>query len=200
MSPVGHNSLVVMNPENLDAALAARVIGHFLDKRPFPDGEAGMRLAGHTSSAPTSYGVAWQHVPGEFWIVHRLASALSEQNQRGGFDRIGAAGLLVTNLGLRLLLTSGGPGMTRGLRVAPIGDPTPSGRLEQFVCPWNLVEEARADDLLVLRLRTLGRLVLRLAFPRTTAALIAGLCAQVQARGSLGPGVPKEQIGFGPTD
>jgi hypothetical protein len=157
-----------------DERLAAAITAHFLEGAAFPL-EHGFALA-HDAPPPTVYGRAWRLERGEDWCAHALGTVYHEVSEGGEFSTAGAAAVLVTRRYLRLMLGAGGPRRPQGY-AARRGTPTDGTRLDGLV--WRFVELGNigAGDLLVLHHWKLGRLVLRVPWARSIAALIAGLRA-----------------------
>lgn len=159
---------------NEDERLADLVGRHFLQGEPFPEGRAGLRRFGHEAAPPAPLGRAWALEPGEAWLAHRLGTVRRDLGPAGDFATAGAAELLVTSAGVRLLLAGGGPGAPRLL--APRGGShAPASRLDAFRVPFARLLEVGLGDLLFLRAPGPGSVALAVPYPRATGALIAGL-------------------------
>jgi hypothetical protein len=170
-----------------DEALAERITAFFVGAGSFPV-EHGFALS-HDGPPPTVYGKAWQLEWTEDWCVHGLGTVYYDVSTTGDFSTAGAAAILVTRKFVRLMLGAGGPGKPQGFMLATKGDGSDSTHLDQLI--WRFVElsDIGAGDLLVLHHWKLKRLVLRVPWARSIAALIAGLRATERQPNALENGV-----------
>jgi hypothetical protein len=170
-----------------DEALAERITAFFVGAGSFPE-EQGFALS-HDSPPPTVYGKAWQLEWTEDWCVHALGTVYYDVSTTGDFSTAGAAAILVTRKFVRLMLGAGGPGKPQGFMLAMRGDGSDSTHLDRLI--WRFVElsDIGAGDLLVLHHWKLKRLVLRVPWARSIAALIAGLRATERQPKALENGV-----------
>jgi hypothetical protein len=163
-----------------DEALADAITAHFVGA-PWPSelaNEAHIARFGHDAPPPTPYGAPWPLESGEKWLAHGLGTFFFGLEARGHFKRAGAAAILVTTRGLRLVLGSGGPEKPSGWSLASRGDRNaPKARLEPFTFRFIELTEIGAGDLMFLHFWRLEPLVLRVPWPRSLAALISGLRA-----------------------
>jgi hypothetical protein len=169
-----------------DERLADAITAHFLGGAPFPN-EHGFALS-HDAPPPTVYGRAWRLEPGEEWCAHVLGTVYYAVSETGEFHTAGAAAVLVTHRHLRLMLGAGGPGKPQGA-LARRGAPSEGTRLDHLVWRFNELSNLGAGDLLILHHWKLGRLVLRVPWARSIAALIAGLRAVERQPHALEDGV-----------
>ncbi len=140
--------------------------------------EAHIARFGHDGSPPTPYGAPWPLEAGERWLAHGLGTFFFGLEARGEFKRAGAAAILVTTRGVRLVLGSGGPEKPSGWLLAARGkERAPSGYLEPYTFRFIELMEIGAGDLMFLHFWRLEPLVLRVPWPRSMAALISGLRA-----------------------
>jgi hypothetical protein len=159
-----------------DEALAARITAHFAIGAPWPDNEARIVRFGHATAPPTPYAAPWLLEPEEHWLAHGIGTYFYGLEARGDFAKAGAAALLVTTRGMQLQLGAGGPDRPRGWLLASRGDKhAPHSHLERYQFRFVELTEIGAGDLLLLHFWKLEPLVLRLPWPRSTAALISGL-------------------------
>ncbi len=170
-----------------DEHLAERITAHFVAGGPFPN-EHGFALS-HEAPPPTVYGRAWRLEWGEDWCAHGLGSIFYDVSELGEFSTAGAAAVLVTRRYLRLMLGAGGPGKPQGFMLASRGHGRDGTHLDGLV--WRFVElnNIGTGDLLVLQHWKLKRLVLRVPWARSLAALIAGLKAVERQPRQLEDGV-----------
>jgi hypothetical protein len=178
----------VSEPErSRDEWLAERITAHFVAGAPFPN-QHGFALE-HDAPPPTVYGRAWRLEWGEDWCAHQLGSIFYDVSEIGEFSTAGAAAILVTRRYLRLMLGAGGPGKPQGFMLASRGEAHEGTHLDGLV--WRFVElnDIGAGDLLILHHWKLKRLVLRVPWARSLAALIAGLKASERQPNALEDGV-----------
>lgn len=163
-----------------DEALAEAITAHF-GGADWPEDlarEAHIARFGHEARAPMPYGTPWGLTEGERWLAHGLGTFFFGLEARGEFKRAGAAAILVTTHGLRLVLGTGGPEKPTGWALAARGqERAPSGHLEPYHFRFVELTEIGAGDLIFLHFWRLEPLVLRAPWPRSLAALIAGLRA-----------------------
>jgi hypothetical protein len=163
-----------------DEMLAEAITAHFLGAA-WPDDlahEAHIARFGHNAPPPTPYGAPWPLEPGEEWLAHGLGTFFFGLEARGEFKRAGAAAILVTTRGVRLVLGTGGPQKPSGWLLASKGDRSaPKARLEPYTFRFLELTEIGAGDLMFLHVWRLEPLVLRVPWPRSIAALISGLRA-----------------------
>ncbi len=163
-----------------DEVLAEAITAHFAGAD-WPEEralEAHISQLGHDAGAPTPYGAPWALDNGERWLAHGLGTFFFGLEARGEFKRAGAAAILVTTHGLRLVLGAGGPQKPSGWALAARGKGrAPSGYLEPHHFRFVELTEIGAGDLMFLHFWRLEPLVLRVPWPRSLAALIAGLRA-----------------------
>ncbi|MFN3265841.1 MAG: hypothetical protein ACK41E_03280 [Deinococcales bacterium] len=168
-----------------DERLAEAITAYFLSAAPFPENNAELDILGHSALPPTVYGVAWSLEPSEVWFVHKLGTIYHGVNQKGEFASAGAAALLVTNLGVRLMLGAGSYNLGYAVR----GAPSQGTHLERQQLRYVELKSLGAGDLLILEHWKLGKLHLKIPWARSIAALIAGQKAQ-----SLTPKVLEESV------
>ena len=156
-----------------DEQLADQITAHFLGQGAFPELH-GFALS-HDAPPPTVYGQAWRLEWSEDWCAHALGTVYYDVSASGEFSTAGAAALLVTPRFVRLMLGAGGPRKPSGIIKATRGKPSEATYLEGLV--WRFVElsDLGAGDLLILHHWQYKRLVLRVPWARSLAALIAGL-------------------------
>jgi hypothetical protein len=161
---------------NRDEQLAARIAAHFAHAAPFPEGEAGLSRYGHTAPVPTPFALPWNLETDERWLAHQFGTFFFGLEARGEFRKAGAAALLLTTGGLRLMLGSGGPERPKGWTHAPRGEiHAPASKIEPYQFRLIELEEIGAADLLYLRFWRLEPLVLRIQWARSLGAMISGL-------------------------
>jgi hypothetical protein len=164
-----------------DEQLAEALTAYFVGQAPWPTEfapEAQISRDGFQAVPPTPYGMPWRLESGERWLAHGLGTYFFGLEARGEFKRAGAAALLVTNRGLRLLLGNGGPEKPSGWLLASKGGlHAAESRLDAHQFGFRELQEIGAGDLVLLRFWRLEPLVLRLPWPRSMAALISGLRA-----------------------
>ena len=159
-----------------DEELAARIVAHFAYGAPFPEGEAGISRFGHTAPVPTPFALPWSLEPNETWLAHQFGTFFFGLESRGDFRRAGAAALLLTSHGLRLMLGTGGPERPRGWTRATRGEiHAPASRIQTHQFRLIELEEIGAADLMYLRFWRLEQLVLRVQWARSLGAMISGL-------------------------
>jgi hypothetical protein len=159
-----------------DEQLAARIAAHFAHGEPFPEGEAGISKYGHTAPVPTPFALPWALEPNETWLAHQFGTFFFGLESRGDFRKAGAAALLLTSHGIRLMLGSGGPERPKGWTHAQRGDiHAPASKIETYQFRFIELEEVGAADLLYLRFWRLEPLVLRIGWARSLSAMITGL-------------------------
>jgi hypothetical protein len=170
-----------------DERLSERITAHFAQGATFPQ-EHGFALA-HADLPPTVYGRAWKLEWNEDWCAHGLGSIFYDVSELGEFSTAGAAAILVTKRYVRLMLGAGGPGKPQGFMLASRGEASDGTHLDGLV--WRFVElsDIGAGDLLILHHWKLKRLVLRVPWARSLAALIAGLRASERQPQALEDGV-----------
>ncbi len=170
------NSIAASKDETLADAITAYFTG-----APWPAelaNEAHISRFGHDVPPPTPYDTPWPLESGEQWLAHGLGTFFFGLEARGEFKRAGAAAILVTTRGVRLVLGSGGPEKPSGWLLASKGERSaPRGRLEPYTFRFNELTEIGAGDLMFLHFWRLEPLVLRVPWPRSMAALISGLRA-----------------------
>ena len=177
-----------------DETLADHITAHFALGAPWPDNEAHIARYGHTAPAPTPYGQPWLLSDNEYWLAHGLGTYFYGLEARGEFSKAGAAAILVTTHGLRLLLGSGGPDKPRGWLLASRSDKhAPESRLEPYEFRYVELTEIGAGDLMLLHFWKLEPLILRVPWPRSTAALITGMRMIAQQPKALEHGVVNMQ-------
>jgi hypothetical protein len=170
--------LVKRNLEDVsrDEQLAARITAHFAHGQPFPEGEAGISRFGHTAPVPTPFALPWHLEPNERWLAHQFGTFFFGLESRGDFRKAGAAAVLLTTHGIRLMLGSGGPERPKGWTHAQRGDiHAPASKIETYQFRFIELEEVGAADLLYLRFWRLEPLVLRIGWSRSLSAMISGL-------------------------
>ena len=176
-----------------DEQLAGEITAYFLGQGAFPE-RHGFALL-HDAPPPTVYGRAWQLEWSEEWCAHALGTVYYDVSSSGEFSTAGAAALLVTPRFVRLMLGAGGPKKPQGIIKATRGTVTESTHLEGLV--WRFVElsDLGAGDLLILHHWQYKRLVLRVPWARSMAALIAGLRATERQPAALETGIvtPRRQ-------
>lgn len=176
-----------------DEQLAGEITAYFLGQAAFPK-RHGFALV-HDAPPPTVYGRAWRLEWGEDWCAHALGTVYYDVSPSGEFSTAGAAALLVTKRFVRLMLGAGGPKKPSGIIKATRGKISESTHLEGLV--WRFVElsDLGAGDLLILHHWQHKRLVLRVPWARSLAALIAGLRAIERQPAALETGVvtPRRQ-------
>lgn len=176
-----------------DEQLALQITAYFLGQIPFPE-HHGFALR-HDAPPPTVYGRAWQLDWDEDWCAHALGVVYYDVSPSGEFSTAGAAALLVTRRFVRLMLGAGGPKKPQGLIKATRGKISEATHLEGLV--WRFVElsDLGAGDLLILHHWQYKRLVLRVPWARSMAALIAGLRATERQPDALETGIitPRRQ-------
>lgn len=163
-----------------DELLAEAIAAHFQGAA-WPEAlsnEAHIARFGHEASAPMPFGRPWALEADEGWLAHGLGTFFFGLESRGDFRRAGAAAILVTTHGLRLVLGAGGPEKPSGWSLASRGrGRAPSAQLEAYHFRFNELTEIGAGDLMFLHFWRLEPLVLRVPWPRSMAALISGLRA-----------------------
>jgi hypothetical protein len=159
-----------------DEALAVKIMAHFAYGEAFPEGEAGISRFGHTAPVPNPFALPWSLEPNETWLAHQFGTFFFGLETRGDFRRAGAAALLLTSHGIRLMLSTGGPERPKGWTHAKRGDiHAPASRIETYQFRLIELEEIGAADLMYLRFWRLEQLVLRVQWARSLSATIAGL-------------------------
>ena len=159
-----------------DEQLAARIAAHFAFGQAFPEGEAGISRYGHSAAVPTPFALSWALEPNETWLAHQFGTFFFGLELRGDFRKAGAAALLLTSHGIRLMLGSGGPERPKGWTQAQRGDiHAPASKIETYQFRFIELEEVGAADLLYLRFWRLEPLVLRIGWSRSLSAMITGL-------------------------
>lgn len=156
-----------------DEILSAAITAFFSYQAPFPPNEAEFNILGHDAMPPTLYSQAWRLEPQEIWLAHRLGTIYHGVNAKGEFSSAGAAAILVTNLHVRLMLGIG----TYTKSAATRGAPSEGTHLEKFALRFVELTSIGAGDLLVLEHWKMGKMVLKIPWARSFAALIAGLRA-----------------------
>jgi hypothetical protein len=176
-----------------DEQLAGEITAYFLGQAPFPE-RHGFALF-HDAPPPTVYAQAWRLEWQEDWCAHALGVVYYDVSPSGEFSTAGAAALLVTQRFVRLMLGAGGPKKPQGIVNATRGNPTESTHLEGLVWRFKELSDLGAGDLLILHHWQYKRLVLRLPWARSMAALIAGLRATERQPTALETGVvtPRRQ-------
>ena len=156
-----------------DEQLALEITAHFLGQGAFPE-RHGFALS-HDAPPPTVYAQAWRLEWSEDWCAHALGTVYYDVSASGEFSTAGAAALLVTERFVRLMLGAGGPKRPQGIIKAARGEVSEATYLEGL--RWRFVElsDLGAGDLLILHHWQYKRLVLRVPWARSLAALIAGL-------------------------
>jgi hypothetical protein len=159
-----------------DEQLAARIVAHFVHGATFPEGEAGISRFGHSAPVPTPFALPWSLEPNETWLAHQFGTFFFGLESRGDFRRAGAAALLLTSHGIRLMLGTGGPERPKGWTQATRGDiHAPASKIETYRFRFIELEEIGAADLMYLRFWRLEQLVLRVQWARSLTAMISGL-------------------------
>lgn len=159
-----------------DEDLAARIVAHFAHGAPFPEGEAGISRFGHSAPVPTPFALPWSLEPNETWLAHQFGTFFFGLESRGDFRKAGAAALLLTSHGLRLMLGTGGPDRPKGWTQATRGEiHAPASRIETYQFRLIELEEIGAADLMYLRFWRLEQLVLRVQWARSLTAMTSGL-------------------------
>lgn len=173
-----------------DEQLSEAITAYFAGQSPWPTElalEAHISIMGFQAAPPAPYGTPWSLEPDERWLAHGLGTYFFGLEARGEFKRAGATALLVTNRGLRLLLGNGGPEKPSGwLLAARGGTHAPESRLEPYRFGFRELQDIGSGDLLLLRFWRLEALVLRVPWPRSTAALISGLRARERQPQAIG--------------
>ena len=159
-----------------DEQLAAKIAAHFALGQAFPNGEAGISRFGHSAPVPTPFALPWSLEPNERWLAHQFGTFFFGLESRGDFRKAGAAALLLTSDGIRLMLGSGGPERPKGWTQAQRGDiHAPASKIETYQFRFIELEEVGAAELLYLRFWRLEPLVLRIGWSRSLSAMIGGL-------------------------
>jgi hypothetical protein len=159
-----------------DEQLAAKIMAHFAYGEAFPEGEAGISRFGHTAPVPTPFALPWALEPNETWLAHQFGTFFFGLESRGDFRKAGAAALLLTSHGLRLMLGTGGPERPNGWTQAQRGEiHAPASKIQTHQFRLIELEEVGAADLLYLRFWRLEALVLRIGWARSLSAMITGL-------------------------
>jgi hypothetical protein len=159
-----------------DEELAARIMAHFTHGAAFPEGEAGISRFGHSAPVPTPFALPWSLEPNETWLAHQFGTFFFGLESRGDFRRAGAAALLLTSHGIRLMLGTGGPERPKGWTQATRGDiHAPASKIQTHQFRLIELEEVGAADLMYLRFWRLEQLVLRIGWARSLSAMITGL-------------------------
>ena len=176
-----------------DEQLAGEITAHFLVGAAFPE-RHGFALS-HEPPPPTVYGQAWRLEWQEDWCAHALGTVYYDVSPSGEFSTAGAAALLVTGRFVRLMLGAGGPKKPQGIIKAARGETSEATYLEGL--RWRFIElsDLGAGDLLILHHWQYKRLVLRVPWARSMAALIAGLRSTERQPNALETGVvtPRRQ-------
>ena len=176
-----------------DEQLALQITAYFLGQAAFPE-RHGFALA-HDAPPPTVYGQAWRLEWNEEWCAHALGTVYYDVSPSGEFSTAGAAALLVTPRFVRLMLGAGGPKKPAAIIKATRGTGSEASYLSGL--RWRFVElsDLGAGDLLILHHWQYKRLVLRVPWARSMAALIAGLRATEQQPERIENGVvtPRRQ-------
>jgi hypothetical protein len=159
-----------------DERLSEAIVAYFLDLVPFPQNDAEISIVGHSAMPPTVYGRAWSLEPSERWFVHRLGTVYHGVNPKGEFSSAGAAAMLVTSHGVRLMLGMGVYNKSYAARGKPLG----GTHLDRYFFRFVELTSLGAGDLLILEPWSLGKLHLKISWARSVAALIAGLKAQAK--------------------
>lgn len=170
-----------------DEQLADQITAYFLGQAVFPE-RHGFALS-HDAPPPTVYGQAWRLEWSEDWCAHALGTVYYDVSPSGEFSTAGAAALLVTPRFVRLMLGAGGPKKPTSIIKATRGAGSAASYLEGL--RWRFVElsDLGAGDLLILHHWQYRRLVLRVPWARSMAALIAGLRATEQQPDAIENGV-----------
>jgi hypothetical protein len=159
-----------------DEQLAAKIMAHFAYGEAFPEGEAGISRFGHTAAVPTPFALPWVLEPNETWLAHQFGTFFFGLESRGDFRKAGAAALLLTSHGLRLMLGTGGPERPKGWTQAQRGEiHAAASKIQTHQFRLIELEEVGAADLLYLRFWRLEALVLRIGWARSLSAMITGL-------------------------
>jgi hypothetical protein len=159
-----------------DEQLAAKIMAHFAYGEAFPEGEAGISRFGHSAPVPTPFALPWALEPNETWLAHQFGTFFFGLESRGDFRKAGAAALLLTSHGLRLMLGTGGPERPSGWTQAQRGEiHAPASKIQTHQFRLIELEEVGAADLLYLRFWRLEALVLRIGWARSLSAMITGL-------------------------
>jgi hypothetical protein len=170
LPPVGHTE------RSKDERLSEAITAHFFGAVPFPQNDAELEIAGHHTMPPTVYGLAWSLEPNERWFGHRLGTIYHGVNHLGEFSSAGAAALLITSHGVRLMVGAGEYNRSYAVR----GKPSSGTHLEKHLVRFVELTSLGAGDLLILEHWSLGKLHLKIPWARSIAALIAGLKAQAK--------------------
>jgi hypothetical protein len=168
--PTGHAE------RSADERLSEAITAYFLGNAAFPQNDAELEIRGHGNPPPTVYGMAWSLEPSEVWFGHRLGTIYHGVNHNGEFSSAGAAALLVTSHGLRLMLGTGEYNKSYALR----GKPSSGTHLERHWMRFVELTSLGAGDLLIVQHWSLGKLHLKIPWARSVAALIAGLKASAK--------------------
>jgi hypothetical protein len=159
-----------------DERLSEALTAYFLGAAPFPENDAELEILGHAAMPPTVYGMAWLLAPNELWFGHRLGTVYHGVNAKGEFSSAGAAALLVTSHGVRLMLGAGEYNRAYALH----SKPSSGTHLERHFFRFVELTSLGAGDLLIVQHWSLGKLHLKIPWARSMAALIAGLKATAQ--------------------
>ena len=176
-----------------DEQLAGEITAYFLGQAPFPE-RHGFALS-HDAPPPTVYAQAWRLEWQEDWCAHALGVVYYDVSPSGEFTTAGAAALLVTRRFVRLMLGAGGPKKPQGFVNATRGEVSEATYLEALRWRFGELSDLGAGDLLILHHWQYKRLVLRVPWARSMAALIAGLRATERQPQPLENGVitPRRQ-------
>jgi hypothetical protein len=159
-----------------DERLSEAITAYFLGAAAFPRNDAELEIVGHGAMPPTVYGLAWSLAPNELWFGHRLGTVYHGVNPKGEFSSAGAAALLVTSTGVRLMLGTG----EYNRAYAAQAKPSSGTHLERHLFRFVELTSLGAGDLLILEHWSMGKLHLKIPWARSVAALIAGLKATAQ--------------------
>jgi hypothetical protein len=170
LPPVGHSE------RSKDERLSEAITAYFLGGAAFPENDAEILIIGHSAMPPTVYGLAWSLEPNELWFGHRLGTIYHGVNHQGEFSSAGAAAILITSQGVRLMLGAGEYNRSYAVR----GKPTAGTHLERHLLRFVELTSLGAGDLLILEHWSLGKLHLKIPWARSFAALVAGLKAQAK--------------------
>ncbi len=172
---------LVQHAASLDELLSQQIAEHFAAAAPFPTHPEFSRF-GHQKNPPTPFGEPWLLQKSEPWLVHALGSYyLGFENGRE-FKSAGAAAILVTDQAVLLKLGVGGPSVVSQFATSTH---LPDSQLHQQRLRFPEILEVGAGDLLRVRGwrndQFKNGLIFKLDWPRSVAALILGLRANVLA-------------------
>jgi hypothetical protein len=184
LPPVGHAE------RSKDERLSEAIAAYFFQAAPFPENEAELTITGHSAMPPTVYGLAWSLEPSELWFGHRLGTIYHGVNQNGEFASAGAAAILVTSHGVRLMLGAGEYNKSYAAR----GKPGSGTHLERHFFRYVELTSLGVGDLLIVGHWSLGKLHLKIPWARSIAALIAGLKAQANQPKALEDSVVQVRV------